>query len=198
MQRTTRRRYTDDFKARAVALAESTGPVKAARQLGISAKTLANWLGASRADQPLSSPNRKPVSEMESELARLRVENATLKMEREILKSDGVLRQGVQVRHAFVAHEQTRYPLRILCRVLAVSVSGFHDGATLNRVVSSRGLRIQKYSYEFISFTKLKELSSIFPRDRTVCVTKFAIGKERYCRRDGRVRCRLTVPRDEA
>lgn len=86
MQRITRRRYTDDFKAQAVALAKSIGPAKAARQLDMSAKTLANWLGASRAGQPLSSPSRKPVSEMESELARLRAENATLKMEREILK----------------------------------------------------------------------------------------------------------------
>jgi hypothetical protein len=31
------------------------------------------------------------------------------------------------VRYAFVARERTRYPLRLLCRVLAVSVSGFHD-----------------------------------------------------------------------
>lgn len=86
MQRITRRRYTDDFKAQAVALAESIGPAKAARQLDMSAKTLTNWLSASRAGQPLSSSSRKPVSEMESELARLRAENATLKMEREILK----------------------------------------------------------------------------------------------------------------
>ena len=86
MQRVSRRRFTDDFKTQAVALAESIGPAKAARQLDMSAKTLANWLGASRAGQPLSSPARKPVSEVESELARLRAENATLKMEREILK----------------------------------------------------------------------------------------------------------------
>lgn len=86
MQRITRRRYTDDFKTQAMALAESIGAAKAARQLDMSVKTLSNWLGASRAGQPLSSPNRKPVSEMESELARLRAENATLKMEREILK----------------------------------------------------------------------------------------------------------------
>lgn len=86
MQRITRRRYTDDFKSQAVTLAESIGPAKTARQLDMSAKTLANWLGAARAGQPLSSPSRKPVSEVESELARLRAENATLKMEREILK----------------------------------------------------------------------------------------------------------------
>ena len=31
------------------------------------------------------------------------------------------------MRYAFVARQRTRYPLRLLCRVLAVSVSGFHD-----------------------------------------------------------------------
>jgi transposase len=86
MQRITRRRYTDDFKSQAILLAESLGPAKAARQLDMSVKTLGNWLDASRAGRPLSSPSRKPVSELESELARLRAENATLKMERDILK----------------------------------------------------------------------------------------------------------------
>jgi transposase len=86
MQRITRRRYTDDFKAQAILLAESLGPAKAARQLDMSVKTFGNWLDASRAGRPLSSPSRKPVSELESELVRLRAENATLKMERDILK----------------------------------------------------------------------------------------------------------------
>lgn len=117
MQRIPRRRYMDDFKAQAVVLADSIGPAKAARQLDMSAKTLANWLCASRSGQPLHSPGRRPVSELESELARLQAENSTLKMEREILKkSDGVLRQGVQVRYAFVARERTRYPLRLLAQ----------------------------------------------------------------------------------
>lgn len=86
MQRISRRRFTDDFKAQALALVQSVGPSKAARQLDMSCKTLENWLGASRAGQALSSPSRKPVSDVESELARLRAENAMLKMEREILK----------------------------------------------------------------------------------------------------------------
>ncbi len=86
MQPISRRRYTDDFKTQAVALAESIGPSKAARQLDMSVKTLSNWLDASRAGRPLSSPARQPVSALESEVARLRAENATLKMEREILK----------------------------------------------------------------------------------------------------------------
>ncbi len=86
MQQITRRRYTDDFKAQAIALAESIGRVQAARQLDMSVKTLDNWLEASRAGRPLRSPSRQPISEVESELTRLRAENATLKMEREILK----------------------------------------------------------------------------------------------------------------
>lgn len=86
MQRIPRRQFTDDFKSQAVALAESVGPAQAARQLDISVKSLANWLTAARAGKPLSVPTRHPVSELESELARLQAENATLKMEREILK----------------------------------------------------------------------------------------------------------------
>ncbi len=86
MQRIPRRQFTDDFKAQAVVLAESIGPAKAARQLDVSVKTLANWLTAARTGKPLSAPTRQPVSELEAELTRLRAENATLKMEREILK----------------------------------------------------------------------------------------------------------------
>ena len=86
MQHIPRRRYTDDFKAQAILLAQSLGPAKAARQLDMSVKTLSNWLDASRAGRTLSSPSRKPVGELQSELARLRAENATLKMERDILK----------------------------------------------------------------------------------------------------------------
>ena len=86
MQHPSRRRYTDDFKAQAVTLAESIGRTKAARQLDIPVKSLENWLTASRAGRPLTSPHRQPVNDTQSELARLRAENATLKMEREILK----------------------------------------------------------------------------------------------------------------
>jgi len=86
MQRVPRRRFTDKFKSQAVALAESIGPAKAARQLDMSVKSLANWVTTARAGKPLSSPSRAPVGDLESELARLRAENATLKMEREILK----------------------------------------------------------------------------------------------------------------
>lgn len=46
-RRVTRRHYSDDFKMMAVDLASSIGRNKAARQLGISTKTLRNWLRTS-------------------------------------------------------------------------------------------------------------------------------------------------------
>ncbi len=60
------------------ALAESVGPAKAARQIDMSIKTLANWLIAAREGKPLSPPSRPPVSELESELARLRADTPQL------------------------------------------------------------------------------------------------------------------------
>ena len=86
MKRIPRRQFTDDFRSQAVALAQSIGPAKAARQLDMSVKTLANWLDSKRSGRPLRSSSRPPVNELEAEVSRLRAENATLKMEREILK----------------------------------------------------------------------------------------------------------------
>jgi transposase len=86
MSRITRRSYTDEFKHQAVSLAESLGPAAAARQLEISVKTLANWIDAVRAGRSLTSEARRPATDLESEISRLRAENANLRMEREILK----------------------------------------------------------------------------------------------------------------
>ena len=86
----TYRSYTEEFKIQAVALAQTLGRTEAARQLEIPVKTLDNWVDASRKGHPLSSPERRPISKDDSELARLRAENAELKLEREILKKAAV------------------------------------------------------------------------------------------------------------
>lgn len=85
MQKVPRRQFTDEFKQQAVALAKSSGLSAAARKLGISVKTLANWKYA-EVGSGIRESKRRPVSELEAELSRLQSENATLKMEREILK----------------------------------------------------------------------------------------------------------------
>lgn len=86
MKQITRRHCTDESKIQVVALAESVERSEAARQLDISVNIVGNWLNASRVGRPLGSPSRQPVGDLESELARIRAEVATLKLERDIQK----------------------------------------------------------------------------------------------------------------
>jgi transposase len=86
MHKVSRRSYTDDFRNQAVALSDSLGRTAAARKLGISVKSLANWVAEAKPSTAVRSSKRRAVDEVEAELSRLRSENATLRMEREILK----------------------------------------------------------------------------------------------------------------
>ena len=84
MNKVTRRRYTPEFKAEAVALVEEQGykVADAARALGIDRKQLDRWLAKARA-QPGSDP---AVDSRDAELAKLREEVRKLRIEKEILK----------------------------------------------------------------------------------------------------------------
>jgi transposase len=86
MERQSRRQYTAEYKAQAASLADSLGVAGAARKLGISAKTLANWSRQPHDGPATNGGARRSVSELEAEVARLRAENATLRMERDFLK----------------------------------------------------------------------------------------------------------------
>ncbi len=83
MARRRRVRYTAEFKAEALrAVEQSSEPMrKIAADVGVTAKTLHQWVKASRPEpqEPLTEDER-------SELRRLRGENRRLQMERDILK----------------------------------------------------------------------------------------------------------------
>ena len=85
MNKVTRRRYTPEFKAEAVALVEEQGykVADAARALGIDRKQLDRWLAKARG-QPESGP---AVDSRDAELAKLREEVRKLRIETEILKN---------------------------------------------------------------------------------------------------------------
>lgn len=93
-------KYPPEFRREAVELARSSDRPRAevARSLGLSDSTLANWVNADR-DARTRAEDPDGMSETErDELARLRRENAELKLDREILRKAA----------AFFARETTR------------------------------------------------------------------------------------------
>ena len=85
MKRGSRAAYTLEYKLEAVRLVKNGQSMAAtAKVLGIAEQTLHNWVKADR-EGKLGGPGAKPVSPEQMEIARLRAENARLKMERDIL-----------------------------------------------------------------------------------------------------------------
>ncbi len=82
-------RYTRELRQEAVKLIteEKMSWGQAARRLSIPVSTIGNWMKAYKAGK-LKDVGRNywPLTEVEVELARVKKENATLKMENEILK----------------------------------------------------------------------------------------------------------------
>ena len=81
----TRRQFTAEFREGAVRIVRETGrPIaQVARELGINAGTLGNWVAkdhTGRGDRPQLSEDER------AELARLRTENTELRMQRDVLK----------------------------------------------------------------------------------------------------------------
>ena len=89
MERLPRQQYTKEFREQAVRLVleqELTTP-EAARRLAISGKTLANWVFRARHGRLAGlGETRRPVTELEAEVSRLKRELAEARMERDILK----------------------------------------------------------------------------------------------------------------
>jgi transposase len=90
LERVPRRVYTAEFRQQAVELIirDGLGIAEASRRLSISPKTLTNRVKRAKGGHSLEADatSRRAVTEEEAELARLRRENAELRMERDILK----------------------------------------------------------------------------------------------------------------
>ena len=86
MARRARRTFTDEQKAEAVRLARETGNLsQVARDLDIGRSSLVAWVRQADVDAG-QGPGGALTSEEKAELARLRRENRTLRMERDLLK----------------------------------------------------------------------------------------------------------------
>ncbi|MDE3201406.1 MAG: IS3 family transposase [Acidobacteriota bacterium] len=140
MTKATRGRYTLEFKQEAVRLVESGQTMAAvSRSLGVVEQTLHNWVKAHRAGTLKGASGKLQVSAEQMEISRLRAELARVTMERDILgKSDGVLRKGPEMKYAFIQRHKRVWPIRVQCRVLRVSVSGYHQHLVRLREIAQR------------------------------------------------------------
>jgi len=90
MEKIPRGVFTKEFKEEAVkmVLDGGLGISEVSRRLSLGKSTLARWIKeAGDTGHPTGAVRRKPVTEEEMEVARLKREIAELKMERDILKN---------------------------------------------------------------------------------------------------------------
>ena len=89
MERVPRQQYTKEFREQAVRLVleqQVTIP-ETARRLTMSGRTLERWVGPARQGQLATlGESRRPVTDLEAELSRLKRDLAEARMERDILK----------------------------------------------------------------------------------------------------------------
>ena len=83
-----RRRHTREFKVQAVGLVSEKGlsVAQVARDLGIDRSLLTKWKLELSTDPEYAFPGKGRLKPLEEEVARLRRENNTLRLERYILK----------------------------------------------------------------------------------------------------------------
>ena len=89
MKRVPQGRYTKEFREEAVKLVteEKLSLPEAGRRLNLALSTINNWVKASKSGKLADiGKSYRPLTEIEMELSRVKKENATLKMECEILK----------------------------------------------------------------------------------------------------------------
>ena len=89
MQRAPNGKYTKEFREEAVKLVteQKLSQPEAAHRLSLPPSTLGNWIRAYKAGR-LGEVGKtyRPLTEVELELAKVKKENAELRMERDILK----------------------------------------------------------------------------------------------------------------
>jgi transposase len=81
-----RRIYPKEFKQSAVRLADQVGAAQAAKDLGVAPAIIRSWRKAEREEGADAFRGQGNRTALEAELERLRRENRTLRLEREILK----------------------------------------------------------------------------------------------------------------
>ena len=139
-ERRERRAFSAEFKAEAVRLmaerrAGGATLAQVGRELDVRPDQLREWARQAGADR--GRDGAIPGETLEQENRRLRRALAVARQEQAFAKkSGGVLRERVAMRCAVIARHRDEFPVRLMCRVLDVSESGFY--AYLKRPLSWR------------------------------------------------------------
>ncbi len=151
-----REKYPAEFKLEAVELmrAGTKEVTQIARELGVPRQYLHAWFRQaqkSSAQNPSDVfPGNGNLSPAEAELARLRKELAQAKEDnRDLKKSDGLLRQKYPLRYRFIDAHRRWYSIVALCRNLEVSKAGYY--AWRGRRSSPRSLADEQLSTQIVS-----------------------------------------------
>ncbi len=131
-----RKTFTREYKLEVIELARTSGKSKAQleRELGLTPGLIGNWEKAllqAGQDWQQAFPGTGHQTETEAELRRLRRELEIVRQERDILKSHDCLRQTCgkvrpALKFAFMRAHRAEFEMKIMCRVLGVSCSGYH------------------------------------------------------------------------
>jgi|GEM_PF-1249653 len=120
---TARKKYRPAFKVECVRqVAAGDRPTDAARAQGISPALLGRWQRSALEQAVPSSAERDEIKQLRAELKRVEMERDILKKSREHLLAIA----SVMSRYQFIQACAEPWPVRVLCRLLAVSSAGYY------------------------------------------------------------------------
>src|ERR1700677_3118406 len=117
------RRYARELKDQACALVihEQYDPANAGKQLGIPEMTLRGWLTKRNWKGIRAMPDTDDPKILKGRIRELEAKLRRAKMEREILKSDGVLRQPPSARFDWIHVHRGELQVNVMCHILDVT-----------------------------------------------------------------------------
>jgi transposase-like protein len=130
------RQFAREFKLEAVKLVEGRGVTvkQAACGLNVHENVLRKWVKEFAADPQQAFPGPGRMKPELREIERLRREVQKRKAERDISKkAAGLLREGIEMKFAFIAKHRGIWPTEWLCGALGISKAGFYAWLTRSR-----------------------------------------------------------------